>query len=246
MRRLTHLLGFFAALCALPALAWAQPTDIPHEQPSPPPDVQPTQPPPDMAPPPDAQPAPPPPNAHPAPPPPAPYGYRPMRPGTNTNTLYSRYRTGWYIGFGVGGGSGWVSANGLASDPEGGVAMNFKVGAVVTPQLLLGLEISAWRYQIDENAAIQFNHVDGVATFFPAFDNGFFLKGGIGFGGIVLDYGDGDTESSEAGFDVKAGLGYEWQLGRSLNLGADLTYALTKFDGGETHDLALHLTFMWY
>ncbi|MBW2734508.1 MAG: outer membrane beta-barrel protein [Deltaproteobacteria bacterium] len=226
MKRFPRLFLASLALCLLPTLALAQPMDVPHEQPAPPPGMQP-------------QPA-----ARPAPA----YqpGYQRVRPGYG-NTMYSRYRTNWYIGFGVGGGSGWVSNdNGGESTSEGGVAINFKVGAVVTPQLLIGFEASAWRYQDSNDFAIQFNHYDGVATFFPIHDGGFFLKGGLGLGVALLDYGGEIQASTEAGFDVKAGLGYEFQVGRSLNIGADLSYGMTKYDDGATHDLGLHLTLVWY
>lgn len=238
MIRFAKLFALALTLCALPTLALAQPTDIPHEQPAqpaPPPDMQPTQPPPDMQPPPAAQPQPAP---HPR--------YQPVRPGYQPNTTYSRYRSSWYIGFGIGGGSGWVSLGDDHSDSQGGVAINFKVGAVVTPQLLIGFEGSAWRYQDSEDVAIQFNHYDAVATFFPFHDGGFFVKGGAGLGVILLDYGAWGSDTSEAGFDLKLGLGYEFQLGRTFNLGADLSYAFTKYDGIDTHDVGLHLSLMWY
>lgn len=208
-------------LFATPALAQ---TDIHPDQPMPP-----TSPPPGVTPAPN----------------PAPPAAAPPRMMVRHAQRYSRYRNHWYIGFGIGGGLGAVSSNGDASERQGGVSINFKVGGMITPNFLLGFEASAWRYQRDK-AAVQFNHYDVVATLFPFYDGGFFIKGGVGLGLAVLDLGGVLYNSTEPGFDLKLGLGYEWQLLTSFNLGADLSYGMTKYDGGATHDVGLHLSFMWY
>jgi hypothetical protein len=164
-------------------------------------------------------------------------------------TQYSRYRTNWYVGFGLGGGAGWVTpTSGQSSDSRGGVAFILKAGFVVSPSLLLGVEGSAWRYQPSQsNAWVQFNHYDFMVTWFPGHDSGFYVKSGVGAGVAMLGYSDGyATRQTEAGFDWKGGLGYEWQLMQSFNLGLDMTYGVTAYSGGQTNDLAFNLTFSWY
>ena len=165
-------------------------------------------------------------------------------------TRYSRYRTSWYLGFGLGGGGGWVSTpGGDRSESEGGVAFLAKVGWVARPWLLVGAEISFWRH--DEDIYwVQFNHYDIVATLFPIHDVGLYGKVGVGAGVAMM--GDIDTPigtvegETDTGFDLKLGLGYEWQLFSAFNLGADLSYSLTAHEDGRTHDLTAQLTFTWY
>jgi hypothetical protein len=165
-------------------------------------------------------------------------------------TRYSRYRTSWYLGFGLGGGGGWVSDDrGYHSESEGGVALQLRVGWVARPWMLVGAELSAWRHD-EKDYWVQFNHIDAMATFFPFYDRGFYGKAGLGAGVATLgevDVGGVTTDGrTEAGVDVKLGLGYEWQLGSSMTLGADLSYALTAYKEGRTHDLTAQLTLTWY
>ena len=199
-----------------------------------------------------------PPTASPAPPPAAPPQVAPPEappalpaPPPVRLTRYSRYRTAWYLGFGLGGGGGWVSDDsGYQSESEGGVAVQLKAGWVARPWMLVGVEISAWRHD-EDRYWVQFSHYDVVATFFPIFDNGFYGKAGLGAGVTML--GDIDVVGgtsiegrTEAGVDVKLGLGYEWQLFSSLNLGGELCYSVTAYDEGRTHDLTAQLTLTWY
>jgi hypothetical protein len=181
----------------------------------------------------------------------------PAPPVPKPTTRYSRYRTSWYIGFGLSAGAGWLSYEdtlSYESESQGGYGFQAKVGWVTLPWLLLGVDLSAWRHD-DPDSWIQFSHLDLVATIFPAYDLGLYGKGGIGVGvmGFGVELNDGLAgidaeahETSEAGFDIKLGAGYEWQLMTSFNLGADLTYTVTAHDGGRTHDLTAALTFTWY
>jgi hypothetical protein len=216
-------------------------------------EVSPPPPPAALAPPP-AVPAPP--QAVPAPPPAAPArGAAPPAalpaPAVFQATRYSRYRTSWYLGFSVGGGGGWVSDDrGYRSESEGGVALQLRVGWVARPWLLIGAELSGWRHD-EQDYWVQFTHLDAMATLFPFYDRGFYGKAGVGAGvatlGDIHTSGAGSIEGrSEVGGDLKLGLGYEWQLGSSLTLGGDLSYALTVYEEGRTHDLTAQLTLTWY
>jgi len=204
--------------------------------------------------PPDAVPAPPPGTYQPGPPPPGAYqpGPPPAAPAPPPIRLtrYSRYRTSWYIGFALGGGGGWASDDTSSTKSEGGVSLTLlRVGWVARPWMLLGFEASAWRHDGDPYW-VQFNHYDLMATFFPIHDNGFLLKGGLGAGVAVI--GDQDTSighiegRTDAGLDLRLGVGYEWQLLSAFNLGVECAYSLTAYEEGRTHDATVQLTFTWY
>ncbi len=163
-----------------------------------------------------------------------------------TYSIQGRDRSSWYIGFGVGGGQGVLDLEGFNEDfSEGGVGFMFKVGGVINNRLLVGFETSAWRYQEDAYA-MQFNHYNGMVTFFP-FDNaGFFIKGGLGFGVLVIEFDRYHLESSEAGFDIKGGIGYELRLGEAFHLGGEFDFAATTHEDFTTQDGMFLITFSWY
>jgi hypothetical protein len=183
---------------------------------------------------------------------PAPPRATPAPPPVVVRTRYSRYRTSWYIGFGLGAGAGRVDTDG--SD-EAGAGLGFsiiRVGWVARPWLLFGFEASTWfRMEGDlfDSQWIQFLHYDIVSTLFPIHDYGFYAKGGLGAGVAIRETSrliGQDTEEKHTGVDIKLGAGYEWQLMKSFNLGVDLTYVAIVASGARAHDVTAQLTFTWY
>lgn len=201
--------------------------------------------------PPAAMPAPPPSQPQAAIPPPA----LPAPPDVQL-TRYSRYRNSWYIGFALGGGGGWVTFDEAdATEGGGGMALSvIKVGWIARPWLLLGAEISTtFHFEGDlwwSSTWVQLAHYDLVATFFPLYDKGFYVKGGAGAGFASVEssslFGTESEQRTEHGGDLRLGVGYEWQLRTSFNLGAELVYGLLVFKGGRGHDVAAQLTLTWY
>lgn len=160
--------------------------------------------------------------------------------------VYSRGSASWYIGFGVGGGSGFFQLEGDKElKQEGGIAAMFKIGGVLSPHWLLGFEMSGWRYQVN-GVAVQFNHFDALVTLFVFENLGLFVKGGIGLGNTIIDADEKIWGRSEGGFDTRLGVGYEFQLGRAFNLGAELDGSFTHYEGCRTGDMVFMLTCSWY
>jgi hypothetical protein len=172
-----------------------------------------------------------------APPPPPPPGYAPPP------AYYPppRQRDTWYIGFGLGtGGGGYTQSDGtrvtfsdaVGSDPVT-VSLNFKVGATLTPNLLLGFDTTAVRTAgtFDDafgnrvTTAIQVNNYDAMLTWFPV-GSGFYLRGGAGLASIVADVsvngGGLRGSATRNGVGIVAGAGYAFWLGRSFNLTLNL------------------------
>ncbi len=227
---------------AVPAGPQAAPAAQPAPASAPPPQAAPsataTVPPPQYPPPPQAMPpaAPqPPPSAFPAPP-------RPQK-----------ARDRWYIGFGVGSGDGKIAdAGGTMTFKEAHLDespatlfMNFKVGATLSPKLLLGLDIgvissAAERSGVstalgvaDVTTSLGIVNLDAMATFFPT-ERGFFLKGG--FGRSALTYtadakGIGKSDTTASGWNVAGGVGYAWWLGKQYNLTATLELSRQWYEG---------------
>lgn len=187
-------------------------------------------------------PAPPPPYTPPPPgayPPPPPGAYPPAPP------VYARppmTRDSWYIGFGLGSGSGGFTFdngnhyrfNEGLSDPVA-VSLNFKVGATLSPTLLLGFDVTALRtegtitdgFGNQATYGVQVTNYDAMLTWFPV-ERGPFLRGGLGLASISEDVTGGGS-NSRTGVGVLVGGGYAFWLGRSFNLTLNLDLSAQSY-----------------
>ena len=243
-------------LAALPLLAAAQESQPPAQSASPPAQqaAPPPQYPPQYAP--APQYTPPPPQYAPAPqyaPPQQPY----QRP--------ARQRGPWYIGFGLGGGNGSIKdAAGTSSFKEflgkspTTVSLNFKVGATLTPKLLLGFDLSGISSGASEGTAeatVSIANYDAMVTFFPV-GRGLFVRGGAGLSRFTIDVSSPLVSGSESftGSNLTAGAGYAFWLGQAFNLTVNLDFSRQGWgdnNGGTTGPQsssywALGLGFDWY
>ncbi len=145
-------------------------------------------------------------------------------------------RDSWYIGFGIGSGDGTVSGQGesfgfkeFAVTSPTNVSFEFKLGATLSPQLLVGGEINdivsvASSNGVDTSLGIV-NYL-GVATFFPM-EKGLFVRGGLGLSKLNYEIKDsmGTDTFSASGFGTLIGAGYAFWLGRSFNLTLNLDFS---------------------
>jgi len=178
-------------------------------------------------------------------------------------------RGAWYIGFGLGSGEGWATDNGESKsftewfdtfnmNPTK-ITINFKVGATVTPNLLIGFDCSAIRAWASEeimgenfDVAFQANNYDGMVTFFPR-GEGFFIRGGLGLAAFVTQIsapGNSETDTV-SGFGIVFGGGYAFWLLKSFNLTLNLDYSIQSYeesdDGPDSSSfLNIYLGFDWY
>jgi hypothetical protein len=152
-----------------------------------------------------------------------------------------KQRDSWYIGFGLGGGSGSLERDGsrvsfdeylFDLDPTT-LTLNLKVGATLTPKLLLGLDLNAVRSAVEsggDDAALQISNYDLVATFFPV-GRGLFVRAGAGLSRFTYEentsYGDYSIDTS--GFNVIGGVGYALWLGQQFNLTLNLDFSSSSF-----------------
>jgi len=249
-------IAYIALLAALPLLAVAE--EPAPQAPAPAPAPQPAQyapPPPQYAPPPPqyAPPAPQPAPAY-APPqgaPPAPY----QPPG--------KRRGSWYIGFGFGGGDGSVKLSDGTADFKDmvypgrtTVSFNFRVGATLSPRLLLGFDGGAVGSSSDADgfeSSVQLNYYDVGVMYFPM-EKGFFLRAGAGLSGISQTVETGSpfvpgVDYSARGFNVLGGIGYAFWLGRAFNLTLNLDaqrHSFNKDNVESATSWSAWLGFDWY
>jgi hypothetical protein len=212
-----------------------------------PPQVAPPQyappPPPQYAPPPPPAPtppqyAPPAPQGGYAPPPPPQYAPPPQRPSTPARR--ARERDSWYIGLGLGTGAGRLrigNASYALDDLIGrsgtSTSINFRVGATVTPRLLVGLDAGALAARASNpTEAFQLDYYDAGAMFFP-FQRGLFVRAAVGRSALSVE-SDGPVvagKATYAGWNALAGAGYAFWLGKAFNLTLNLDYQVHTFNG---------------
>jgi hypothetical protein len=135
-------------------------------------------------------------------------------------------RGGWYLGLGLGGGSG------QAQDSFGKLALHrwvdqdpltlfgqIEAGITLTPHLLLGGELSLLRTNSDTGAmakAVTITNLDAMATWFPM-EKGVFLRGGGGLSSFTREW-TGLPSGRYNGGNLTVGAGYAFWLGPSFNL----------------------------
>ena len=175
---------------------------------------------------------------------------------------YGPQRDTWYIGFGLGSGVGSGVYGGQRLDFNdayiGGstpVSLQFEIGATVRPDLLVGLDLRAFRHQASGpydvagvtviDPAIQVSQALAMMTWFPA-RQGLYLRGGLG----LAQYHE-DGLGTASGVSILAGVGYAMWLGRSFNLSVGLDLSAQGYGDpvnlpSSTRYGELGIGFHWY
>ena len=94
-----------------------------------------------------------------------------------------------------------------------------KLGATLTPQLLMGLEANGWRRDLNGTTITSVN-TSVVAYIYLKPTSGFFFKGGLGASYYREDVAVKTPEDTAAtsGFGLTAGLGYDFRVGDNISL----------------------------
>jgi len=149
---------------------------------------------------------------------------------------YAQTHKGIYASVGVGYGSATVSCGQCGDTDRAGDLTGFlNIGGALSQSFLLGVEVTGWSKVTSNNDNRAMGTVNGVATWYPSTREGFFLKGGVGWGYL---YGDQETVSSgiqslsEGGVGYQLGLGYDIRLERNLSV-----TAVVNFYGGNVGDV---------
>lgn len=153
-------------------------------------------------------------------------------------------REGFFIGFGLGGGSFGCEG---CDERETGGAGHLKLGGAVSPTLLIGGESIVWTKE-EGGARITHANVGAFAQFYPSAANGFFLKGGVGFSRLEVSASGGgfSFSASESGLGLTAGLGYDFRLGTNFSLSPYMSLAWGDFEGGSANHGQLGLGVTWH
>ena len=129
-------------------------------------------------------------------------------------------RQGFWIGTGLGYGSLARTCDACENLPgEPGLSGYLKLGATLTPQLLMGLEANGWRRDLNGTTITSVN-TSVVAYIYLKPTSGFFFKGGLGASYYREDVAVKTPEDTAAtsGFGLTAGLGYDFRVGDNISL----------------------------
>ena len=153
---------------------------------------------------------------------------------------------GWYAGTGIGPGSGakyklngqWVTfEDGLknATDTSPLIAINLvNAGVTLTPNLLFGASVSAVGKtgKVGTNDAhLQINNYLAAVTYFP-FEQGLFVRGGVGLSNILIDTGAVSNRTSGTG--ILVGAGYALPVARRHNITFTADHSRQSYSGSST------------
>lgn len=142
-------------------------------------------------------------------------------------------RHGFWLSGGMGyGQESYRFGNEAFSEELGKPVFSLRLGGTPDEHLRLGGELSSWvnPYTDDEGFDITetLNAVSLVGQFYPIRTAGLFLKGGVGIGATAASVAGGNT-TTETGFMVQYGAGYDIRLGRSLALTPTVELARHRF-----------------
>jgi hypothetical protein len=124
-------------------------------------------------------------------------------------------RQGFWIGFGLGGGSIGANCVDCDSSRTGGVTGFLRLGGTVSQHVLLGGEIDGWgKKQNGVTGSMGF--ASFIASLYPAANAGFFLQ--LGLGGMSYTEDDGIDKVEATAPAGSFGLGYDFRVGHMLSV----------------------------
>jgi hypothetical protein len=174
-------------------------------------------------------------------------------------------RDTWYIGFGLGGGlaaqwhvdgqtitfDDWLA--GTDKGPK--VSLNFKVGGTMSPQTLVGFDLTAVAQSgtlsgLDATTVI--TNYFAMLTHFPN-QEGLFVRVGGGMSRLtnMVDTPSGTISDDATGFGLLGGIGYAFWLGKSFNLTLNMDqsyqwYSSSPGNPDKSQFTILYVGFDWY
>jgi hypothetical protein len=154
---------------------------------------------------------------------------------TSAFAQQAQTRQGFWIGGGMGYGSLGLSCEGCGDiDRDGGLSGYAKLGGTLRENILLGVEMNGWS-KSEGTARVTMGNFSGAAYWYPMPTQGLFIKAGAGYS--ILGVDDGISTSSDAGFGLLGGVGYDLRVGRNLSITPVANYFQGGFDGGSANVL---------
>jgi hypothetical protein len=122
---------------------------------------------------------------------------------------------GIWLGAGLGMGSARLSCSICRAGRDGGTSGYLRVGATITPRILLGAETNVW-YRSENDLSFLLGSLLGVVYLYPTSSKSFYLKTGLGLAQYSAK--DNDDEVSTQALAGTIGIGYEVLIARNISL----------------------------
>ena len=124
-------------------------------------------------------------------------------------------RKGFWVGFGLGGGSFGIECDICTDDRVNGGTGYVRLGGTLSRHLLLGVEVNAW---VNPSDAVDESIGNGsvVLLWYPSATGALYLK--FGLGGMTYSGDDGVDVLTATAPTFSIGLGYEFRVGRNISL----------------------------
>jgi hypothetical protein len=151
---------------------------------------------------------------------------------------------GFWIGFGVGGGSNmWSGFDGIRA----GGAGYLRLGGTINQQLLLGGESLGW-VRSENNTTVSYGNTTASVLFYPSLAGGLYLKSGLGFAvrQAEVAVGGGTFTGSDAGLGATLGVGYEFRLGNNFFVVPGFDVAMQVIDDDSGALLFVTVGVLWH
>ena len=155
-------------------------------------------------------------------------------------------RDGWNVGFGLGGGSAdRTYSGGTSFEREDGITGNIRLGIPMRKNMHFAIETNGWR-KAQGGESVMFNALTGGVAWFPS--GGWVFRGGLGWGITTesVSFEDGNLVSTDTGFGVNAGIGYEFRLTRTFSLGPQLDGGFITIESGDGNWGSVGVQANWY
>jgi len=126
----------------------------------------------------------------------------------------SSLNEGFWYGAGLGVGFAKTACTICVSDRYSSYSAYFRLGGTITPGFLLGVEATGWMH--DENTIDRaMGSLSAIALWYPN-RGSWYVKGGLG---VIADRLDDDADAlTSRALAAQVGLGYEFQIGRTMSL----------------------------
>lgn len=124
-------------------------------------------------------------------------------------------REGFWIGFGLGGGSIGESCSSCSTTRTGGVTGFVRLGGTVSQHVLLGGEVDGWG-RSDNGVDRSLGVASFVAAIYPSWSGAFFFQ--LGIGGLTYTENNGVDKVTATAPAGSIGVGYDFRVGRTLSI----------------------------
>lgn len=154
-------------------------------------------------------------------------------------------RSGFWIGFGLGG--GWNTTQNVNNEAQPGGSGYIRLGGTPSERLLLGGEANVW-VRSEGDVTLSRGNATLTLMFYPSRNGGLFFKGGIGGASYqwTLTTGSVSTTVTDQGLGTTFGGGYDFRLGSNFYITPNVDFLFQRISDVENTLVLLSVGVTWH